>query len=379
MLEGNAKSAGAAANPFTPIFGKVPAYLAGREEIVSQLVTAFDADAPNDPNLCSLFVGPRGSGKTSLLTYLGNEAQRCGWIAVHTTAQAGMLDDILQRAADACAHLVDVSPAKKLTGVSLASVGSLTWNDEPSPQLNWRSRMNRLIDDLAAQDVGIVITVDEINPSLQEMQVLATTYQHFVREGRKAAFLMAGLPHNISRLLSGETTSFLRRAAHHHLGPIPSYEVKEAFRLTVEAGGKTIESSALDEACEAIGGFPYMFQLVGYRAWNASAREACVSSEHVREGAKLAQEELESRVFDATLAGLSEGDLDFVRALASTGESASRIDVAARLKKSSSHVSTYKRRLLEAGVIEEPRRGVFTFALPGFGNYVRRLYDIGSE
>ncbi len=31
MLEGNAKNAGAVANPFTPVFGKVPAYLTGHE------------------------------------------------------------------------------------------------------------------------------------------------------------------------------------------------------------------------------------------------------------------------------------------------------------------------------------------------------------
>lgn len=49
----------------------------------------------------------------------------------------------------------------------------------------------------------------------------------------------------------------------------------------------------------------------------------------------------------------------------------SRADLTARLGKSSSHVSTYKKRLLEAGVIEEPQRGTFTFALPGFAEYVR--------
>ena len=34
------------------------------------------------------------------------------------------------------------------------------------------------------------------------------------------------------------------------------------------------------------------------------------------------------------------------------------------------NVSTYTRRLLDAGVIEELRPGVFAFALPGFRDYV---------
>ena len=43
------------------------------------------------------------------------------------------------------------------------------------------------------------------------------------------------------------------------------------------------------------------------------------------------------------------------------------------LKKSSGSISTYKKRLIEAGVIEEPLQGHFEFALPGFGEYVASL------
>lgn len=44
----------------------------------------------------------------------------------------------------------------------------------------------------------MLFTVDEVDPTLDEMVQLAAFYQHFVREGRKVALLMAGLPHNIS-------------------------------------------------------------------------------------------------------------------------------------------------------------------------------------
>ena len=43
-----------------------------------------------------------------------------------------------------------------------------------------------------------------------------------------------------------------------------------------------------------------------------------------------------------------------------------------RLGKSTSHISTYKKRLLDAGVIEEPRPGEFRFSPPGFGNYLAK-------
>ena len=57
---------------------------------------------------------------------------------------------------------------------------------------------------------------------------------------------------------------------------------------------------------------------------------------------------------------------------AGDGELTSRKQLIERLGKSTSHISTYKKRLLDAGVIEEPRPGEFRFSPPGFGNYLAR-------
>ena len=363
-------------NPFTPMFGKVPAYMAGRERIVDDMVAAFEGNGA-DPNLCSIFTGARGTGKTALLTYLGYRAEQVGWVVASVTASQGMLEDILQRLKDASSHLLPAESGRKLHGIEIASLGSISWEHTPEPAGNWRTQMNSLLDALAEVETGVLITVDELDPSLEEMTRLVTVYQHFVRENRKVALLMAGLPYRVTTLLSGKSTSFLRRAARHDLGSIPPYEVKEAFRLTVEDGGKTVEDAALDEAARAIDGFPFMFQLVGYRAWNASRQSAVITAEHVRQGAAVAQEELEARVFDATYAELSEGDKAFLAAM-NAGGITLRADVTERLGKGSSYVSTYKKRLLEAGVIEEPETGIFKFALPGFGDVLlrrRKMYE----
>ncbi|MFR7733860.1 MAG: hypothetical protein ACLU7D_11230 [Collinsella sp.] len=111
----------------------------------------------------------------------------------------------------------------------------------------------------------MLIAVDEVDASFAQMTELVTTYQHFVSENKKVALLMAGLPFRVLALLTGKSTSFLRRAAQHSLGSISPTEVKEAFRLTIEDGGKTISDEAIDLAAKAIDGFPFMFQLVGYR------------------------------------------------------------------------------------------------------------------
>lgn len=357
-------------NPFTPRFGKVPAYLAGREDVINELTTAFE-QGDGDPSLCSIFVGARGTGKTTLLSYLASCAEENGWISANVTAGEGVLDDILQRLAEAAEHLIDIEQDKKLTSVSIGNIGGVTW-ENTGMQANWRTRMNALLDQLGNEDVGVLITVDEVDCSVEELVRLVTTYQHFVREGRKCALLMAGLPHKVLALLSGESTSFLRRAVRYDLGPIADYEVEEAFKLTVELGGKSIGDEAVAAAVKAIDGFPYMFQLVGFRAWRAADLSEEITVEHVEQGAKIAQEELESRVFDATWAELSKNDTAFLEAMVHEGVPTSRQQLVDYLGKGTSHVSTYKKRLLDAGVIEERRRGYFDFALPGFEGYVAK-------
>ncbi len=356
-------------NPFTPEFGKVPVYFAGRERILSDLLAAFEDQATT---VCALLVGARGTGKTALLTYLGNEAARFGWVAANVSATPGMLEDIIQRAEEGASHLVDVEPGGRLSSLSLAGIGSVSWSRKDPAAPNWRSRMNGLLDALDEEGVGLLITVDEVDVSLDEMSQLVSTYQHFVRENRRVSLIMGGLPFNILSLLNGRNTSFLRRARRFDLGPLADYEVEEAFRLTVENGGRLIGGAALDEAVRSINGFPFMLQLLGYRAWRVHPAEASVSLDDVRSGAQLAQQELEDRIFDVTYAELSRADRAFIRAMLEDEEASTRADLMKRLGKPSAHISTYKKRLVQGGIIGETADGSFYFALPGFREYLAR-------
>ena len=114
-------------NPFTPTFGMVPPYLAGRDRVLATMRDAFHAGLGN-PNLCSLFIGPRGSGKTALLSCIGDEAREAGWIVVDTVAEEGMLEDIIQHATLEAAQVVDASPHSRLSGLTVGQhlkIGSI--------------------------------------------------------------------------------------------------------------------------------------------------------------------------------------------------------------------------------------------------------------
>lgn len=64
-------------NPFTPVVGKVPLHIAGREMIIADIETALSGTG-NDPAIISLLVGPRGMGKTALLSYFADGGRVVG-------------------------------------------------------------------------------------------------------------------------------------------------------------------------------------------------------------------------------------------------------------------------------------------------------------
>lgn len=175
-----------------------------------------------DPNLCTIVSGARGTGKTALLSFMVSEAESQGWITARTTAAEGMLEDILDQALVSARNFLDALGGRKLSGVSIGRFVSFEWDNEAPRVGNWRTQMNALLDQLAEQDIGLLITVDEVKVTVPEMKGLAQVYQHFVTEGRKVALLMAGLPQAVSALFGGDDVPFLRRARKHVLGRSPT-------------------------------------------------------------------------------------------------------------------------------------------------------------
>lgn len=356
-------------NPFTPNFGQAPRYLAGRSLLLDEISDVFDGNL-NSPSRTSLIVGARGSGKTALLTALAGTASSKGWIVVDVACLPGMLDDVVTQAEHKAAHLVAEDGLPRITSVSLGQVVSLDLGEPQASVPSWRLRMEALLDVLADRGTGLLVTIDEITPSLQEMVQFAASYQLFVREARPIALLMAGLPHEASALLRDRSVSFLRRASQYYLERIEDFEVEEALLCTIRDAGKDIDHDALVEAAKASQGYPFMMQLVGYRMWQRAGEDGTITVAHAREAIRLARKDMESRVLKATLDELSEVDLAFLAAMLPDPGPSRVADIALRMGKSSKYVSQYRRRLLEQGVIGERGRGLVGFDLPVLREYL---------
>lgn len=231
--------------------------------------------------------------------------------------------------------------------------------------------MYRVLDTLESQGTGLLITVDEVTSDLDEMIQFAAVYQHFVREGRSVALLMAGLPNNVSSLLSNKSASFLRRAKQYRLGRISDADMAFAIRKTVEGGGRSIEREALDLAVKASSGFPYMMQLVGFHTWESSEDGGAIDADAVARGIEVAGYDMRDGVYRSTLRDLSAKDIDFLQAMLEDEGGSRMADVARRMGVSSSYASQYRLRLIDQGVIGERGRGRVWFDIPGFDSYLR--------
>jgi len=362
------------ANPFTPSFGTIPLLFAGRDQIILEILQGLE-NGPGDPNRISLFMGARGSGKTALMLKISEEAEGQGWISARTTAIPGMLEDIYERTVDASSDLITQKPSSRVVGVGVAGA-SISREFIEQPQGNWRSRMSALLDELSEHSTGLLITVDEVNISLEELRRLVVTFQHFVGERREVALLMAGLPQNVSAMLHDKTISFLRRAMQHQLGAIhETYEVRETIKKTIELSGRTIQEQALEKVTVATGGFPFLIQLVGYHVWRQNPEQDDISLADADEGIRYALADMDNRIFAVTMRELSENDIRFLRAMLGDTTESKMADLIKRLGVSASYASQYRARLIEQGIIGSRGRGKVGFEMPQFREYLERVLD----
>jgi len=286
-----------------------------------------------------------------------------------------MLEDIIEQVGRTAQKRLLAKSNKRLTGFTVGSVLGLEWEYRDGQRPNWRSRMSDVLDELDKQGLGLLIAVDEIDPELDEMIQLSAIYQQFVGEGRRVALFMAGLPHRVSGLLEDKSVSFLRRSAQYHLEALDDEDVRAAFLQTVDLSGKAIGDSALDEAIKKIAGFPYMMQLVGYNIVNRCRPGGTATPEQIDGAIEASKLDFENDVCETTLAALSDQDIAFLAAMTEDEEGASRIsDIAERMSVTPDYAQKYRRRLIDAGVIEVARRGYVKFAVPYMADYLHTRY-----
>lgn len=348
-------------NPFKPTAGMNPPELIGRDGILDDFAEALE-NGPGAPDRLLRVSGVRGVGKTVLLNALGDIAREHGFHVVDVAANAGFCDRILGALARD-REVSSLSIAPSILGVSLGSVEI----SKSATQIG-----EAMFD--ASRNGGLLITLDEIQDApLDEMRQLGNEIQLLVRQGANVAFAFAGLPASVDGVVVDEALTFLQRAKHVELDRLADFEVGDSFEETMMRAGKSAAPGVSDLLAAAAAGYPFMVQLVGYYAWQAAARRdsQVVERPDAEKGVAMARKSFESMVIAPALRRVSGRQFEYLAAMARCGVGpVSTGDVAREMGAEPAAVSSYRRRLVDAAMIEAPSYGMVGFAIPYMREYL---------
>lgn len=355
---------------FQPTFGNRPEQYIGRDGVIEQFMAGLK-EPVGSRNRCTLFLGQRGMGKTALLLELSDRASKAGYVVARVTAHEGMSSAIIEQ------FQLNGSPyfeneKRKLTGVTAGALGfsfGLTFSEAAERQYGFRAKMSLLCDKLAEKGKGALILIDEVRTSAA-MREVASSYQELVGDRKNIAIAMAGLPHAVSSVLNDSVLTFLNRATKVELGLISTNLIRAYFEQAFKSIGIKASDAILDRAASSTLGFPYLMQLIGYYIIQYTPKGGAVTDIIMDKAEKAAKRDMEDNVFKPILTPLSDNDKIFLKALARCGETATTANLQAALGEKGPAIQPYRKRLIESGIIEAPRRGELVFAVPYLADYL---------
>ncbi len=371
-------------NPYRPGFNEPPTELAGREAVLEDLheaieVAALDGRTPRP----TLLAGPRGVGKTVLLTEAAAIAgARYGWPRVHVEVRPETpfthdLIDAIRRAHE----LIEQPPVKRdlrAQSVTLRAgvpgVGGEVQfarareeQEDATPAL--RPPLTALAELARACNGGFVLTLDEAHlASRRELAALAALLQEGTGEHWPVAVVIAGLP--LIRAPEHSVT-YLERGAWHELGLLTQQDTVRALRLPAEAAGRPMDGDAATLLAKASGGYPYAVQLYGHHAWRSSAERDRIDLTAAEAALPRAHRELERGLYAGRWTAASPTQQRYLAALAaivaSAGPTTGRA-VADELGRTPKQLSTVRDDLIKAGTLTVEGNEL-RFTIPGMSDY----------
>lgn len=355
---------------FQPTFGNRPKQYIGRDGVIEQFMEGL-REPVGSRNRCTLFLGQRGMGKTALLLELSDRARKENFVVARVTAHEGMPQAIIEQLQLNGSKLFN-DDRRRLTGLSAGALGfsfGLTFSEATERQYGFRSKMSLLCDKLAEKGKGALILIDEVRTSVA-MREVASAYQELVGDQKNIAIAMAGLPHAVSGVLNDNVLTFLNRASKVELGLISTNLIRAYYEQAFRTIGIAVSDEILDRAAASTRGFPYLMQLIGYYLIQFTPQGEAINDAVMDKAEKAAMSDMDDNVFKPILNPLSDNDKLFLRAMARCGGTVTTAQLVAALGKKGPSVQPYRKRLLEAGVIESPRRGELVFTVPYLDEYL---------
>lgn len=376
------------ANPYSP--GDIPRYLAGRGDQLAGVEVILERVADGEPaGTPTVFVAPRGLGKTSLLRACEDLARTLGYAVAWVPCVKGqpVLPDLVS-AVDRALEQVGIASGSAIprweslrleVGVGVKASGQ--WG-RPDGEQTPPGRVLATEETLrsAARSVreqggaGVLLCLDELHaPALDETGILLNALQDLAaaRDVTPLVVLGAGLPSTPGHLISAAT--FAERWSVVELPALDAGATARALRRPAEEVGVRWSATAVGVVESRARGYPYLLQLIGAATWDVArpAPGSTLTAEHAQEGWEVAQGRMRL-LFRGRWDAATEAERAFLAAMAGSGVMpVPRALIATALGVSTSSISRARASLIDKGIIASAGYGTLEFTLPGFAEFVR--------
>jgi hypothetical protein len=368
-------------NPFRPGAGAVPEVWVGRADLLPLHERERRDRVRGRYASGTVFIGPSGIGKSVLVNRFAKHAAEAGDVVLDPVRVAKRSDPIahLATAIDKVrarvagdAHLADSLEAvlRRLHVVSIKGV-KIAVEDEgiANPHLVVRDSLIGLAEAIARENArrdtssqrAVIIRIDELQNADNEqrsklLSALGDVLEHEVdidtgdRTGSTISrhlpvlLYVTGLPDLLNRTTNVDT--FRRRFDTIPLGVFTDGEVVDALLDTPLPSEVTFDRTAAEAMADIVAGDPFLFQLVGRHAWDASSGDQITPGDVVSADEETYGERL--RTVEAAAADIPAGELQVLRAVYDLADEHLEVrgaEVAGRLGKGAPEIATSAQRL----------------------------------
>jgi AAA ATPase domain len=383
-------------NPYSPGAGVRPPELAGRDDVIDDVLNSINRLSKQRSAQCPILVGLRGVGKTVLLNHLYRAAISSNAVASLIEAPEGKslpviliprlremllsmsaranVSDKLTRAMSALRNFM-ASWKIKYENIELSLPG-----ESADPGL---ADSGDLDNDLAAlletlgevaleQKRAVVIFVDEMQfiPE-NELGSLIAAIHRCGQLDLPIAIVGAGLPQLYAN--AGRAKSYSERLFKFHIiDRLDERSARQALVKPAEKEGVYFTSEAIDEVISLTQRYPYFIQEWGDKCWRV-APSSPITLIDVEHATALAVQHLDSSFFAVRFDRCSPLERNYMRAVAELGDEAVRSGAVADLMaRTSQQLAPTRSSLIKKGMIYSPAHGDAAFTVPLFAAYMRR-------
>ena len=377
-------------NPFYPGTGFLPEHMAGREPEQALLRKALRTiTGPRKKDYGPLrgmapqplkIIGPRGMGKTTLISWAEDEIESMEADVVSLTfVPKRSTKDVFSGLLHKIANIPDFNKHKAQAQAYKLLQRAMKWKSGEPPLQDFE-------EILAARLMfrPLLLLLDEVmHYDLEMLSQILQQSQALARKRWPLAVVLAGTPALNVHLQKVDAT-FLNRAKNIHINRLDDASTRTALRQPFADRDVAVTDEALELMVSWADNFPYFIQVVGSEVWEAKEADGCSKVDvalvqSTKQAVQKEREDFYESIYEIIEAGhLVEHGMKAVAAIEAAPEPLTPAQVRTCMAKGTDldEQRTLKiyNQLLDAGLFWQPSARRVGPAIPSFFNYFKEEY-----